>query len=60
MKSLDMTTRYNIAEAIAQKWTDCCDLKDLERFYFNEQFEYLDGLPDEELLELAKDSEIEL
>ena len=58
MKPLDIGQRYNIAEAIALKWTKNADLKEIESYFFNAQFEYLDDLTDDELLAIAEDEEI--
>lgn len=60
MKPLDTADRYDLCETIAQKWTDNMELKELENFYFAAQFDYLDGMTDAELLEMAKDANVEV
>jgi hypothetical protein len=54
MKPLDSEQRYDIAEAIAQQWTDNQDPIELENYYFASQMDYLIDLTDAELLELAQ------
>lgn len=60
MSDLDINTRYDIAETIAKKWADSADLSEVISYYFNAQYEYLNDLPDDELIEIAKDEGITL
>lgn len=60
MSNLDINTRYEIAETIAKKWADNADLSEVISYYFNAQYEYLNDLPDDELIEIAKDEGITL
>ena len=60
MTILDINTRYELAEKIAKQWTDNADLKEIESYFFNSQFEYLNDLPDDELLDVAKDQGVQL
>lgn len=59
-EGLDINTRYDLAEQIARKWSDRADLSEIVSYYFNAQYEYLNDLPDEELLEIASDEEISI
>ena len=47
--------RDNLCKQIAESWLDSCDLKDLERFFYDAQLESLLSSTDEELLEHAND-----
>jgi hypothetical protein len=60
MKTLDINQRYDIVEKIASNWTDRADIKELASYFFNAQFEYLDDLPIEELLDIAEEEGIKL
>ena len=60
MNTLDIITRYELAEKIAKQWTDNADLKEIESYFFNSQFEYLNDLPDDELLSVAQDQGVQL
>ena len=59
MNTLDINTRYDLAEKIARQWTDNADLKEIESYFFNSQFEYLNDLPDDELLSVAQDQGVQ-
>ena len=59
MNTLDINTRYDLAEKIAKQWTDNADLKEIESYFFNSQFEYLNDLTDDELLEIAQDQGVQ-
>lgn len=59
-EALDINTRHDLAEQIARKWSDRADLSEVVSYFFNAQYEYLNDLPDEELLEIANDEEITL
>lgn len=60
MKKLDIDARYDLVEQIALRWTDRADIKELASYFFNAQFEYLDDLPVNELLEIADEEGIKL
>ena len=47
--------REKLCKQIAESWLDSCDLKDLERFFYDAQLESLLSSTDEELLEHAND-----
>lgn len=47
--------REKLCKRIAESWLDGCDLKDLERFFYDAQLESLLSSTDEELLEHAND-----
>ena len=44
-----------LIETLAQKSCDEIDLKDLERFYYDSQVEYLERMDDTELVEYANE-----
>lgn len=48
--------KRDLVGRIAEQWTQNQDIKELEYFYYEAQEQYLDGLTDEELLEIAEDS----
>lgn len=60
MNKLDSIERDSLANAIAEKWTEYADTKDLERFYFDAQYSFLSELSDAELLEFAREYNIEV
>lgn len=60
MKQLDFKDKIDLAEEIANLWTERADLKELMIYYYNAQYEYLSDLSDEELLTMAKDEGIKL
>ena len=47
--------REKLCKQIAESWLDSCDLKDLERFFYDAQLESLLSSTDEEMLEHAND-----
>jgi hypothetical protein len=55
MKQLDFKDKIELAEEIASLWTERADLKEIMSYYYNAQYEYLNDLPDDELLALAED-----
>ena len=57
MKTLSIDERYNLADTVARKWADRADLGEVISCYYNAQFDYLNDLPDEELLEIVKEEE---
>jgi hypothetical protein len=59
MKTLNIAEKYNLAEEIARKWADSVDIDEAISYYFNAQSEYLNDLPDDELLAIAEDEGIE-
>jgi len=59
MNTLNIEQRYDIVETIAINWTKNADLKEIESYYFNAQFEYLNDLPDDELLSIAQDQGVQ-
>ena len=59
MSTLDLATRDDLANRIAEFWTNNADLKDLEIFYYEAQMQFLSELPDDELLQFAKDNDIQ-
>ena len=50
--------RQALCEQIVKSWLDSCDLKDLERFFYDAQLESLLSSTDEEILEHATDLEL--
>jgi len=55
MSKLSIDERYNLADEIARKWADRADIKEMISYYYNAQFEFLNDLPDDELLEIAEE-----
>ena len=49
-QSLTDTQRESLVEFLAKHWLDCMDMRDLERFFFDVQTEYLRDYSDEELI----------
>ena len=43
--------RNALIDSIAERHTESQSLKDLKRFYYSDQMDYLNGLSDEELIE---------
>ena len=58
--SIKKEFRYELMEKIANDWLDCADMKTLEEYFFNAQIEYLEDLDDDQLIEHAKDMDIDL
>lgn len=56
--------RASLQEFIANYWLDNASLKDLERFFYETQFEYLTSYSDEELVgeieDITSDEDFEL
>lgn len=42
--------RFQIADRLAQRWLDNMSTKDLERYFYDTQLEYLQTYDDQELL----------
>ena len=55
---MDINTRYEICEMIAQKWTDQAHISELKQSFFNQQYEWLNDMPDHELLDVAREQGI--
>ena len=55
---LDMAEKHRLCAKIARKWTNEADIQTLKDHYFNEHFEWLDSMPDKELLEIANEQGI--
>ena len=51
--------RKTLCKQIAASWLDSCDLKDLERFFYDAQLEALQASSEEELLNHARDLELD-
>ena len=51
--------RERLCERLAESWLDSCDLKDLERFFYDAQREALQASSEEELLIHARDLELD-
>ena len=51
--------RERLCKRIAESWLDSCDLKDLERFFYDAQLEALQASSEEELLTYARDLELD-
>lgn len=51
--------RERLCERLAESWLDSCDLKDLERFFYDAQLEALQASSEEELLTYARDLELD-
>lgn len=49
-QSLTDSQRESLIEFLAKHWLDCMDMRDLERFFFDIQTEYLRDYSDEELI----------
>jgi hypothetical protein len=47
--------RQNLAEAIAERYLECFDMKDLERFFFDTQLDCLLAYTDTDLQAEAED-----
>lgn len=56
--------RSSLQEFLASYWTDNASVKDLERFYYETQIEYLSSYSDEELIgeieDITSDEDFEL
>ncbi len=51
--------REKLCKQIAESWLDSCDLNDLERFFYDAQLEALQASSEEELLNHARDLELD-
>ena len=51
--------REKLCKQIAASWLDNCDLNDLERFFYDAQLEALQASSAEELLNHARDLELD-
>lgn len=47
--------RLEIIEKLSEKFTDLASFDDLYQFYFEDQFDHFDSLPDSELLRIFED-----
>jgi hypothetical protein len=55
MSKLSIDERYNLADEIARKWANRADISEVISYYYNAQFEFLNDLPDDELLEIVEE-----
>ena len=51
---MDINTRYEICDTIAQKWADQADPQEWKQYFFKAQWEWLNSMPDHELLEIVE------
>jgi hypothetical protein len=58
--SIKSEYRQELMEKIANDWLDCADMKTLEEYFLNAQIQYLEDLDDDQLIEHAKDMDIDL
>ena len=58
--SIKSEYRQELMEKIANDWLDCADMKTLEEYFLNAQMQYLEDLDDDQLIEHAKDMDIDL
>ena len=59
MATLTNEKRAELMDKLANQWTDNADLDCLMEFFYDAQMEYLDDLPEPELLELLKENDID-
>lgn len=57
---MDETLRKHLEEELAYRWLEIVSQEDLEQTYWEMQKEYAETLPDEELMQTAKDLGIDL
>lgn len=55
-QSLTEEQRERASELLANRWTDNMSLKDLERFFYESQMEYLESYSDSELIGELEDT----
>lgn len=48
--------RQDLIERLAEQWTQNCDIKDLEQFFYDAQEAYLNDQTDNDLIGIAEDS----
>ena len=58
-QSLTADQRQRLIDLVAERYLDSMDLRDLERFFYDIQTEYLKDYTDEELLGAVEDVTIE-
>ena len=53
-------SRENAIDEIALRWTNDADIKTLSEHFYNEQYEWLNSMSDEELQEIANEQGLEI
>ena len=59
-KQFSDAQRQTLIEQLADQWTEAMSIKDLERFFQDAQVDYLGTLRDDELIDLAHDSNVDI